>query len=425
MDEHDEPRDAHLSLRWESRDGWEAINSALDQAGATETRAAIASALCAEAIGAGRQVSYSRRRKHYSVPRRYHSRLYTYDRVVPAVDWLHQQGLIDHTIAKPGQRGWQSTMCAKPELVELVEDALHGNITVLMPPETIILRDSDKRPVDYRDTRETHRMRRGVEAQNEAIANAKGEIFDGLDQGDCAVINADLPWAASWRERAGAASVIDFGLEESAAITAIDVRPLGVKGVSFTALTPAGSMPVTLALPGVHNVANALATTAVALACGLDLTQIRCGLEAVQPTAGRLATAHSPAGSTVIDDCYNANPGSVRAAIAMLAGCEGRRTLILGAMRELGPTSEALHREIGEYARTAGIERFWGVGPELQVAVDAFGSDACWFADCESAIDATAGEFNNDDTVLVKGSRGARMERVLHALLADEPAGEG
>ena len=259
----------------------------------------------------------------------------------------------------------------------------------------------------------------------EDIANAKGEIFDGLGQGDCAVINADLPWAASWRERAGAASVIDFGLEKSAAITASDVRPLGVKGVSFTAITPAGSMAVTLALPGVHNVANALATTAVALACGLDLTQIRSGLEAVQPTAGRLATAYSPVGSTVIDDCYNANPGSVRAAISMLAGCEGRRTLVLGAMRELGPGSEALHREIGEYARAAGIERFWGVGPELQVAVDAFGSDACWFADCESAIDATAGEFNSDDTVLVKGSRGARMERVLHALLASAPAGEG
>jgi UDP-N-acetylmuramoyl-tripeptide--D-alanyl-D-alanine ligase len=259
----------------------------------------------------------------------------------------------------------------------------------------------------------------------ENIANAKGEIFDGLGEGDCAVINADLPWAASWRERAGAASVIDFGLEESAAITASDVQTLGVKGVSFTALTPAGSMPVTLALPGVHNVANALATTAVALACGLDLTQIRSGLEAVQPTAGRLATAHSPVGSTVIDDCYNANPGSVRAAITMLAGCEGRRTLVLGAMRELGPGSEALHREVGEYARAAGIERFWGVGPELQVAVDAFGGDACWFADCESAIEATAGEFNSDDTVLVKGSRGARMERVLRALLASAPAGEG
>jgi UDP-N-acetylmuramoyl-tripeptide--D-alanyl-D-alanine ligase len=259
----------------------------------------------------------------------------------------------------------------------------------------------------------------------ENIAAAKGEIFDGLGAGDCAVINADLPWAAEWRVRAGAASVIDFGLVEPAAITARDVRVLGVNGVSFTALTPAGDMSVTLALPGEHNVANGLAAIAVGLACGLDLTQIRSGLEAVQPTAGRLATARSPAGSTVIDDCYNANPGSVRAAIAMLASCEGRRTLVLGAMRELGPTSETLHREIGEYARDAGIERFWGVGPELQCAVDVFGSSASWFTDCDSAIAALAEEFGASDTVLVKGSRGARMERVLHALLADAPAGEG
>tara|TARA_R110001592_G_scaffold363371_1_gene685660 strand:- start:281847 stop:283214 length:1368 start_codon:yes stop_codon:yes gene_type:complete len=258
----------------------------------------------------------------------------------------------------------------------------------------------------------------------EDIASAKGEIFDGLGAGDCAVINADLPWAASWRERAGAASVIDFGLEESAAITVGDVRALGVKGVSFTARTPAGEMPVTLALPGVHNVVNALAATAVGIACGLDLIQIRAGLETVKPTAGRLSTAVSPSGATVIDDCYNANPGSVRAAIAMLAGCEGRRTLVLGAMRELGPTSEELHREIGEYARDAGIERFWGVGPELETAVEVFGAGSTWFADCDSAIAALAGEFEARDTVLVKGSRGARMERMLHALLAPAPAGE-
>ncbi len=172
MDEHDRPRDAHLSLRWESRDGWEAVTNALGQAGTTETLAAIALALSAEAIGVGRRVSYSRRCEHYSVPWRYRSRIYTYARVVPAVDWLHQQGLIDYVKAEPGQSGWQSTMRAKPVLVELVQDALYSGTTVRMPPETIILRDGDKQPIDYRDTRETHRMRRGVEAQNEAIAGA-------------------------------------------------------------------------------------------------------------------------------------------------------------------------------------------------------------------------------------------------------------
>jgi UDP-N-acetylmuramoyl-tripeptide--D-alanyl-D-alanine ligase len=257
------------------------------------------------------------------------------------------------------------------------------------------------------------------------VATAKGEIFDGLGKGDCAVINADLSWADAWRHRAGEATVLDFGLSSPAAITATGVQSHGTRGVSFTAITPDGELPVNLSLPGVHNVANALAAIAVGLACGLRLDEIGAGLEAVQPTSGRLAAAVSPAGATVIDDCYNANPGSVRAAIDMLAGCEGRRTLVLGAMRELGPTSEALHRDIGAYARAAGLDRFWGVGPELQCAVDSFGPGGRWFADCEVAIDAIGHEFGAADTVLVKGSRSARMERVLHALLAAELAGEG
>ena len=256
------------------------------------------------------------------------------------------------------------------------------------------------------------------------VAAAKGEIFDGLGKGDCAVINADLPWARDWRGRAGAATVLDFGLSAPAAITATAVQSHGALGVSFTAITPAGKLPVTLSLPGVHNVGNALAAIAVGLACGLRLDEIGAGLEAVQPTSGRMAAAVSPAGATVIDDCYNANPGSVRAAIDMLAGCEGRRTLVLGAMRELGPTSETLHRDIGDYARAAGLDRLWGVGPELQSAVASFGPGGSWFADCDAAIDASGGEFVAADTVLVKGSRSTRMERVLHALLAAEPVGE-
>jgi UDP-N-acetylmuramoyl-tripeptide--D-alanyl-D-alanine ligase len=257
------------------------------------------------------------------------------------------------------------------------------------------------------------------------VAAAKGEIFDGLGKDGCAVINADLAWADDWRRRAGDSRVLDFGLNSAAAITATAVQSHGTRGVSFTAITPGGELPVNLSLPGVHNVANALAAIAVGLACGLRLDEIGAGLATVQPTSGRLAAAVSPAGATVIDDCYNANPGSVRAAIDMLAGCEGRRTLVLGAMRELGPTSEALHRDIGDYARTAGLDRFWGVGPELQCAVDSFGEGGRWFADCEAAIDACGHEFGAADTVLVKGSRSARMERVLHALLAAVPAGEG
>jgi UDP-N-acetylmuramoyl-tripeptide--D-alanyl-D-alanine ligase len=133
---------------------------------------------------------------------------------------------------------------------------------------------------------------------------------------------------------------------------------------------------------------------------------------------------HSPQGVTVIDDCYNANPGSVRAAIDMLAACPGRRTLVLGGMRELGADSSALHREVGEYARAAGIDQLWGVGPELEVCVNAFGANGRYFEDRAAAVSALQGQFGAGDTVLVKGSRSAGMEQVLQALLPDLKAQE-
>jgi UDP-N-acetylmuramoyl-tripeptide--D-alanyl-D-alanine ligase len=256
----------------------------------------------------------------------------------------------------------------------------------------------------------------------EDVAAAKGEIFDGLGAGGVAVINADQPFAADWRRRAGAATILDFGMVTPAAVSAREIQSLGVGGVNFVVVTPRGEFQVSLALPGAHNVGNALAATAVGLACGLELAEIKAGLESVRSTGGRLAVSVAPGGATLIDDCYNANPGSVRAAIDLLAGCQGRRTLVLGAMLELGERSEQLHRETGAYAADAGIEQFCGVGPLLRPAVTAFGAGGRWFSDCDAAVAALAGEFAAGDTVLVKGSRGARMEQLLHALQAGEPA---
>lgn len=256
----------------------------------------------------------------------------------------------------------------------------------------------------------------------EQVALAKGEIFDGLKRGHVAVINADQPWASAWRARAGEAKVIDYGLADEAAVTVVDSELLGVEGSRFTARTPLGDITVRLAIPGQHNVTNALATIAVGVACELSLEEIRRGLESVQPVAGRLSAMRSTEGALVIDDCYNANPGSVRAAIDTLATSKGRRTLILGAMRELGEGSEQLHRETGDYAKAAGIERFWGVGEELRSAVAAFGAQGQWFADCETVLASLNGAFPAGDVVLIKGSRGARMERVLQGLTAPERA---
>lgn len=258
----------------------------------------------------------------------------------------------------------------------------------------------------------------------ERVAQAKGEIFDGLGAGDVAVINADQPWAGDWRRRAGEARIIDFSRSGGAVVNLLESESRGVRGSRFTASTPAGNIEVELALPGEHNVANALAAIAVGLACELSPGEIRRGLESARPVAGRLSAQRGVNGCLLIDDCYNANPGSVRAAIDTLAAESGVRTLALGAMRELGAGSEELHRQAGAYARQAGIERFVGVGEELRVAVAAFGSGGSWFESCEAAVAALSPSLAQDDVVLVKGSRGARMERVLQGLVAANSGGE-
>lgn len=256
------------------------------------------------------------------------------------------------------------------------------------------------------------------------VARAKGEIFDRLGGDDVAVINADQPWAGDWRARAGAARIIDFSLRGKAAVSLVSARSLGIEGSEFCADTPAGELQARLALPGEHNVGNALATIAIGLACGLSLEEIRAGLESVRPVPGRLSADRNAEGVLVVDDCYNANPGSVRAAIETLAATSGRRTLVLGAMRELGADSEALHTDMGACARDAGLDGFWGVGEELRPAVEAFGEGGRWFADCAGATAALPGSFGPGDVVLVKGSRGARMERVLQELMGRASAGE-
>ena len=258
----------------------------------------------------------------------------------------------------------------------------------------------------------------------EGVAAAKGEIFDGLMKTDVAVINADQSWARQWRKRASAATVVDFGLEQPASISARSIQGMGVRGVSFTATTPIGDMSIRLNLPGAHNVANALAAVAVGLACEVSLTDIRDGLESLQPSDGRLRSTILPSGASIIDDCYNANPGSVRAAIDMLSTCSGQRTLVLGAMGELGHSSSELHREIGAYAQAAGIDQLWGVGPELEICVDAFGAGGQCFEDRAAALVDIERRFGEGDTVLIKGSRSAGMEQILQALLTPIKAQE-
>lgn len=257
------------------------------------------------------------------------------------------------------------------------------------------------------------------------VATAKGEIFDNLGEAGIAVVNADQPWADQWRARSRPATVVDYGVENAAAVSAREVSCHGVEGISFTAITPSGDFPVRLHLPGTHNVSNALAAVAVGLACELSLEEIRSGLASVAPVSGRLSAERVSSGATVIDDCYNANPGSVRAAVNVLASCEGRRTLILGAMKELGDDSAKFHVQIGSYAKNAGLDQLWGVGPELKGAVEAFGKGGRYFPSRELAIESMSDAFADTDSVLIKGSRSAGMEMLLQALRENDFEGVG
>jgi UDP-N-acetylmuramoyl-tripeptide--D-alanyl-D-alanine ligase len=248
------------------------------------------------------------------------------------------------------------------------------------------------------------------------VADTKAAIYDALPSGGVAVINADDAFAPYFAERAHGRRLIRFGLEASADVTARDLQ-LEADGARFVLVTPQGEVPVTLALPGRHNVLNALAAASLALGAGASLEAIREGLGVAKAVAGRLVTHRLPGGALLIDDSYNANPGSLNAAIDTLANAPGERWLVLGDMRELGVDAEALHAEAGRRAKTAGITRLLTLGPLSAAASTAFGQGATHFESHAEVAAAIQAALHPGLRVLVKGSRGSAMDRVVKALL--------
>jgi UDP-N-acetylmuramoyl-tripeptide--D-alanyl-D-alanine ligase len=257
----------------------------------------------------------------------------------------------------------------------------------------------------------------------EAIARAKGEIFDGLRSDGTAVINADDPFAPMWRENAGARRKISFGLDRPA-----EVRgrcTLHADGSALELDTPAGHATVDVALAGEHNARNALAAAAAAIALDVGMDAIVAGLSGYRGMKGRLQTKSGAGGARLIDDTYNANPDSAKAAISVLAAAPGRRVLILGDMGELGPDAPALHAEVGVAAKAAGIDALFALG-ELSVhAAQAFGAGARHFHSLDELLVAVGPELGPEVTVLVKGSRFMHMERVVAALAARPASTQG
>ncbi|MDP3417712.1 UDP-N-acetylmuramoyl-tripeptide--D-alanyl-D-alanine ligase [Falsiroseomonas sp.] len=245
----------------------------------------------------------------------------------------------------------------------------------------------------------------------EAVARAKGEIFQGLAANGIAVINADDPHAALWQELATGHRLIRFGLKQQAEVSAsFKLQPFGSE---IEVVTPAGKFAVALPVPGEHNVRNALAATAVAQALGVGNATVAAGLAKVSSVKGRLLKNPCLHGATLIDDTYNANPGSVRAAIAVLAGMPGKKVLVLGDMGELGENARALHAEIGAAAKAAGIDLLFTLGDLSAAAAQAFGAGGRHFEYIEDLLHDIENLLAPEVTVLVKGSRFMQMERVV------------
>ena len=248
----------------------------------------------------------------------------------------------------------------------------------------------------------------------EAIANAKGEIFEGLADGGTAIINADDVFANLWKNLASKHQQVTFGLKAKADVTA--KYELHAASSDLELIAPNGTVKFTLPAPGLHNVSNALAAASAALALNVLLENIATGLSNFAGVKGRLQTKQGFAGAKVIDDTYNANPMSMKAAIDVLKASAGQRIFVMGDMAELGTDAASMHAEIGAYAKTAGIEKFYALGELTKNAVTSFGANAMHFETIEALAESLKNMMNAETTVLVKGSRSMRMERVVDAI---------
>lgn len=258
----------------------------------------------------------------------------------------------------------------------------------------------------------------GELGSRENIARAKGEIFAGLQDGGIAVINADNDFAGYWQSLNTGRKIVTFGLHNDANVTATYQEQAGVSLVNLA--TPNGQVSFELKVEGVHNISNALAASATAYALGVSNADIAKGLQSFGGVYGRLERKAAVNGAVLIDDTYNANPDSMKAAIDVLAKQAGDKILVLGDMGELGADASQMHKEIGAYAKAAGITRLYCLGDMSVATVSGFGAGAEHCATPEAIAEKVLPQLDNKKTVLIKGSRFMRMERVVNMLVAKQ-----
>lgn len=253
----------------------------------------------------------------------------------------------------------------------------------------------------------------------EGVAKAKGEIHQSLLAGGTAVINADDAYAHFWDELLIDKQVLRFSaIQHDVDIYATEVDLNHVDGPQFKLVTPKGEVPITLRVPGMHHVLNALAAATCAYALDISLSKIAQGLAGFEGVPGRLTSRAGRDGALILDDTYNANLSSVLAGIHVLAARTGQRILVLGDMGELGEHSAAYHKEVGDVARTEGIDGLMTCGVQSKVATHAFGERAQHFETQHALVEALSPILDATTTVLVKGSRSSAMENVVNQLLA-------
>jgi UDP-N-acetylmuramoyl-tripeptide--D-alanyl-D-alanine ligase len=249
----------------------------------------------------------------------------------------------------------------------------------------------------------------------DAIAKAKGEIFEGLDENGIAIINADDVYFDFWKSLVPSHQKITFGLSVNADVTAS--YQLSETHTQMSLKTAKGEVSFELPVAGEHNVKNALAASAIAIALNVSLEKIADGLSGFTGAKGRLQEKQGQHGASVIDDTYNANPVSMKAAIDVLAMRAGRRLFVMGDMGELGRDADSMHAEVGAYAKRAGIQALYAMGVHSQKAVEAFGDGAKNYETIDAlSLDLLSG-MNKNTTILIKGSRFMQMERVVQQIV--------
>lgn len=254
------------------------------------------------------------------------------------------------------------------------------------------------------------------------VARAKAEIIESLGSKGIAVLNKDDEFYGLWKKIAKDRKVTTFGLDETADVTAKEIvfSLNNSKFITdFVLTTVDDEVTIKLGLAGQHNVINALAAAAGCLNLGIKLPQIKQGLEKMKPVTGRLQPLNGKKGSLVIDDTYNANPSSVKAALDVLVKCEGEPWFVMGALAEMGADSVKRHKELGDLIRSKNVVRLLAIGSDAKFTSVNFGVGATFFNSQAQLIDYLEQEINGDETVLIKGSRSQKMENIVAALVSD------